>query len=204
MDGFEATRQIRRFEARLAKPATPIIAMTALAMEGDRERCRQAGMDDYISKPIKSQAIWDVLIKYCPEYLTEYPENKTRSDEINESLAPPVLNPSQLLDITDNDEEVIRELIGRFAEEAPILIDALEKAVEFKKQDEIMKIAHKLNGVVANCGGERFFEAGLKIEKAARGSEFDPKSVDLSPLREEFECLKQALGETDWKTACQA
>jgi len=72
MDGFEATKAIREYERSTTKglqPATriPIIAMTALAMEGDRERCLEAGMDDYISKPIRSKAIFDILVKYCSQ-----------------------------------------------------------------------------------------------------------------------------------------
>jgi HPt (histidine-containing phosphotransfer) domain-containing protein len=116
---------------------------------------------------------------------------------------PLVLNTSQLLDITDNDEELILELIGRFAEEAPILMNALEKAVEYGDPDQVMKLAHRLNGVAGNCGGERFFEAGLKIEKAACRDEFDPRSIDIFHLKKELEFFMQALGETDWKTACK-
>jgi len=63
MDGYEATKAIREHETS----ATPIIAMTALAMEGDEERCLEAGMDDYIAKPVRSKAIVDILHKYCPE-----------------------------------------------------------------------------------------------------------------------------------------
>jgi signal transduction histidine kinase/DNA-binding response OmpR family regulator len=203
MDGFEATRQIRQIEAHRLQPPTPIIAMTALAMEGDRERCQAAGMDDYISKPVKSRAILSLLRKYFRECMTETPANITSRVEIEDSHAPLVLNPSQLLDITDNDEELILELIGRFAEEAPILMNALEKAVEYGDPDQVMKLAHRLNGVAGNCGGERFFEAGLKIEKAACRDEFDPRSIDIFHLKKELEFFMQALGETDWKTACK-
>ncbi len=203
MDGFEATRQIRQIEAHRLQRPTPIIAMTALAMEGDRERCQAAGMDDYISKPVKSRAILSLLRKYFRECMTETPENIAPRVEIEENHAPLVLNTSQLLDITDNDEELIRELIGRFAEEAPILMNALEKGVQCGNQDQVMKMAHKLNGVAGNCGGERFLKAGLKIEKAACQDGFDPRAIDISPLKKELEYLMQALGETDWKTACK-
>jgi signal transduction histidine kinase/DNA-binding response OmpR family regulator len=203
MDGFEATRQIRQMEAQRRQPPTPIIAMTALAMEGDRERCQAAGMDDYISKPIKSRAILSLLRHYFREHRTETSENRTSGVAIAENHAPLVLNTSQLLDITDNDEELIRELIGRFDEETPILMNALQDAVEGGDQDLAMKLAHKLNGVVANFGGERLFEAGLKIEKAACQDEFDPQTIDISLLKGELEYLKQALEQTDWKTACK-
>jgi signal transduction histidine kinase/CheY-like chemotaxis protein len=204
MDGFEATRQIRQIEAHLRQPATPIIAMTALAMEDDRERCHEAGMNDYIAKPIKSKVVLDMLLKYCPGYLTETVEDVMGREQTHESQTPPVLNPSQLLDITDHDEELIRELVDRFAMVAPILLSALQKAIESGDQERIMKTAHKLNGVAANCGGERFFKAVLEIEKAAREDEFDAQIIDISFLEKELEYLTQALEETDWSMACKA
>jgi signal transduction histidine kinase/CheY-like chemotaxis protein len=202
MDGFEATRRIRQIEAHRSQPFTPIIAMTALAMEGDRERCQEAGMDDYIPKPVKSKAILDILFKFCREYVIEVAEYETFRSEITKGHTAPVLNPLQLLDITDHDEVLILELIGAFSKEAPILFNALQKGIEAGDQVRIINIAHKLNGIAANCGGERFLEAGLKLEKAARDDGFDTQSTDISLLKRELEYLKQALRKTDWKAAC--
>jgi HPt (histidine-containing phosphotransfer) domain-containing protein len=87
---------------------------------------------------------------------------------------------------------------------APILLSVLQKAIESGDQERIMKTAHKLNGVAANCGGERFFKAVLEIEKAAREDEFDAQIIDISFLEKELEYLTQALEETDWSMACKA
>jgi signal transduction histidine kinase/CheY-like chemotaxis protein len=204
MDGFEATRQIRHREAHKPQPATPIIAMTALAMEGDRERCRAAGMDDYIPKPLKSRAILNMLLKYCPQYPTEAAEIETSREDIYESQGLPVLNPSQLLDIADHEEELIRELIRRFLTDAPMHLKALQHAIQSGDRNRIMKTAHKLNGIVANCGGVRLLEAGRKIEHAACDDQFDAQIIDIAFLKRELEYLIQALGEIDWKAACNA
>ena len=67
-----------------------------------------------------------------------------------------------------------------------------------------MKTAHKLNSVAANCGGERFYKAGLDIEKAACEDEFDTRTMDISFFEKELEYLTQALEETDWSKACKA
>jgi CheY-like chemotaxis protein len=74
MDGFQATRLIREREAaeELSPRHTPIIALTANAMEGDREHCLEAGMDDYLSKPFSHQALSDILLRWCP------PRNQSR------------------------------------------------------------------------------------------------------------------------------
>ncbi len=204
MDGFEATRQIRQIENQKLLPRVPIVAMTALAMEGDRDRCREAGMDDYIPKPVKSKAILDMLLKFCSECLTAPAEDEAHSDQMNESRGLPVLNPLQLLDIGDRDEELIRELIGAFFKEAPILLKSLQKAIESGDRDRIMKAAHKLSGAAANCGAERFLEVSLKIEKTACEEECDPRIIDISSLKREIGFLQQALMKTDWKAACNA
>jgi CheY-like chemotaxis protein len=202
MDGLETTRQIRQLEAHRLQAATPIIAMTALAMEGDKERCQAAGMDDYIPKPIKSKAMLDMLLKYCRQYLRETPEEVTYWDGIAKNHLPPVLNPLQLVDICDHNEELIQLLLREFTKEAPILLNALLKAIESGDQNRIMKTSHKFNGIVANCGGERLLEAGRRIEEAACEDEFDTQSMDISLLKRELDYLKQAMRETDWKTAC--
>jgi signal transduction histidine kinase/CheY-like chemotaxis protein len=204
MDGLEATRQIRKFEARMSLPATPIIAMTALAMEGDRDRCRMAGMDDYLPKPVKSKAMLNMLLKYCRPSLKEAPKDAARTDVIEKSYVPPVLNPLQLVDICDHNEELIRSLLREFDNKTPILLDDLQKAIESGDQDRIMRAAHKLNGVVANCGGVRFLEAGRKIEESACENEFDPQIIDISSLKRELDHLKQAMRQTDWKAACNS
>jgi CheY-like chemotaxis protein len=66
MDGFEATQIIRNPESGVLKPKTPIIAMTAHALQGDRERCLKAGMNDYISKPIQPGKLLEIIEKYQP------------------------------------------------------------------------------------------------------------------------------------------
>ena len=204
MDGFEATRKIREHEARRPQPVTriPIIAMTALAMEGDREKCIEAGMDDYVSKPVKSKAVLDILLKYDPEGRIKTTENKARQKKAHKSDETPVFNFSQLLDIGDHDKELIHELINEFTKDAPVFLDALRTAIESGDQDQITKRVHKLNGLVANFGGERFMEMGQEIEKAARKGEFDHKAVDISLLERELEHLKEALWEPDWEILC--
>ena len=81
-------------------------------------------------------------------------------------------------------------------------LDALQHAIQSGDQNHIMRSAHKLNGLVANCGGVRLLEAGRKIEYAACDDQFDAQIINLSFLKKELEYLIHALEETDWKAAC--
>ncbi|MCP4693238.1 MAG: Hpt domain-containing protein, partial [Desulfobacterales bacterium] len=184
--------------------------------------------DDYISKPIKSEDILDILLKYGPESGFETIEDKKREEEArgeeargeearggqargeapgdaeaSENEETPVLNPSQLLDMGDHDEELILELIDEFMKDAPALLDILRNTVDSGDQNRIAIKAHKLNGLAANFGGERFLEMGLAIENAAREDVYDPGETDFSLLAAELEKLKQALVETDWGALCE-
>ncbi|MCP4113560.1 MAG: response regulator [Desulfobacteraceae bacterium] len=199
MDGFEATKAIRQREKK--NTHTPIIAMTALAMEGDREMCIDAGMDDYISKPITSKAVLDILLKFCTarqetiKYETPEPE---KEDKIL-----PVLCVSQLLDISDNNEETIQELIEEFMKDAPVYFDDLKDAIKSGGHDEIYKKAHRLKGLASNAGGEKLQGMIAEIENSALQKKFNAENTDPVLLEAELESLKQVLRETDWKSLCR-
>ncbi|MDM8515433.1 cache domain-containing protein [Desulfobacterales bacterium HSG16] len=220
MDGFEATRQIRKFEmTELAtgdkesdtlvsdiRHRTPIIAMTALAMDGDREKCLEAGMDEYVPKPVRSKAIFDILLQFCSQINIVEEGHKTDTEEIeeNDDERPSVLNTLQLLDISDNDDEMIIELIEEFMKDAPVYLAELKDAVNNKNQDEIYKKAHRLKGLAANAGGELFMGMVLSIENSARLENFNlESSTDFNLLENELELLKTALVETNWKALCK-
>ncbi len=220
MDGFEATRRIREMEREIrsnephprdpdeaANPATgiPIIAMTALAMEGDRERCLNAGMDDYISKPVRSKAILDVLLRH---FSAGGPDGRFPGPtmvDATEGGADPgdsALDVAQLLDISDRDEETIGELIVEFMKDAPVYLDELENAIRTGDQEGIHKEAHRLKGLAANAGGTELVALTQDIEKGARQGNLAPGDVDFTLIDNGLQRLTRALKETDWKALC--
>ncbi|MCP4352227.1 MAG: response regulator [Desulfobacterales bacterium] len=202
MDGFEATKAIRQREKK--NTHIPIIAMTALAMEGDREMCIDAGMDDYISKPITSKAVLDILLKFCTAHQeTGKYETRDKPEPEKEDKILPVLCVSQLLDISDNNEETIQELIEEFMKDAPVYFDDLKDAIKSGGHDEIYKKAHRLKGLASNAGGEKLQGMIAEIENSARQKKFNAENTDLVLLEAELESLKQALRETDWKSLCR-
>ncbi|MCP4116645.1 MAG: transporter substrate-binding domain-containing protein [Desulfobacteraceae bacterium] len=194
MDGFEAAGSIRKLGKK--GETIPIVAMTALAMQGDREKCFKAGMSDYISKPISSKAIFAVLEKYFVS--TSGPGG---GEEVEgDTLEPMVLNPENLLDISGFDPEIIDALIQAFLGDVSGYLEELKEAVTKQAPDLIYKNAHRLQGLVANAGGEKAREMIVEIENLARHEKPMPPAIDLTLIEREIERLKEALSQTDWET----
>lgn len=204
MDGFRATRAIREMEAG-GESRVPIIAMTAMTMEGDRKKCLEAGMDDYISKPVKPMAILDILCKHCAGGWS-----RTDSDAADESEAEsppaetlPVLNPTQLNEVCDGDVSIIREIADAFLTDSRESFGEFREAFQSGVQAEITKSAHRLGGLAANVGGEKLRAITLEIEKQALDGKFDTNAHDLGALESELKNLEHELINTNWESLCE-
>ena len=136
LDGLSATRQIRQHE-NIHGGHLPIIAMTARAMQGDRERCMEAGMDDYLSKPIDSGRLRQLIDQYDPE----------QQD--------PVLAWRGALQRLDGDTELLLELAGIFLDDGPGLLDELRAALQAGDASASQRGVHTLKGVLVNFGAQR-------------------------------------------------
>ena len=196
MDGFEATRRIRAKEP----PGThiPIVAMTALAMPEDRDKCLAAGMDDYITKPVRTAMIRQTLAK-----VFGLPKPPISDDAIGFNEDDVTLDPAYLLDISGNDPEIISALVQQFLQDEPGYLRELKDAIDQGDQDIIHKKAHRLKGLVANAGGQRSYNLIMALESSDREGRFMPDVLDCGPLEAEIKCLRKALAETDWETLCR-
>ncbi len=195
MDGFDAAGAIRKRER--GETRIPIIAITALAMEGDRERCLSAGMDDYIPKPFQSSAVREVLNRFL------MPASAPSREAPSEENTPRRLNPGILMDITGADPDIIGELVAEFLNNAPEYLNELFHAVSGGDKERIFNASHRLKGMVANAGGERARAQLDEIETKARKGPFIPDILDLSPLARELVHLQDALLATDWHLLCE-
>src|SRR5262249_10500963 len=146
VDGFEATARIREREG--TGPRTPIIAMTASAMQGDRERCLAAGMDDYISKPVRPEDVDAVLKRWVP---TGLPGAAGRAAAPAPVAGP--LDESVLAALWDIDAgSLLTEVIDTFLRIAPLRLAALRKAADKKDAAALERLAHSFLGSCANLG----------------------------------------------------
>ena len=207
MDGLRAAREIRNPKSTVRNHQIPIIAMTANAMQGDREKCLEAGMNDYVSKPVDPKTLADVLEKWLPkeERKDEYPTSNTMKGSIDtqyivtkESLdirysKLPVFDKAGLLDRVMGDEALARKLIDMFQDDIPKRIDKLRRYLEAADVSGSAREAHTIKGVCANLGAERLRAIAFDMEKAAKAGEIKIAMGDLPELEKQFALLKQVM-----------
>jgi CheY-like chemotaxis protein len=165
MDGLEATRQIRERQKAPSQPgnfpaAIAIVAMTANAMQGDREKCIAAGMDDYVAKPVRPEDIRLVLERWgsratlaeTSENGAVSPDSLTALETTPAATQPPPVDMERLLDFANGDPGNLRELIELYLDQTAKQIIQLRAAVEACNADDVKRIAHSCSGASSTCG----------------------------------------------------
>jgi len=196
MDGFEATRQIRQPQSAISDRQIPIIAMTAHAMQGDREKCLEAGMNDYVSKPLSARALVEVLEKWLPK---ENAAGAMRSEETgkrkeeDEGSSPTVWDRAAMLERVLGDEELAGRILERFRVDIPRQIQVLKEFLEAGDVSGVEREAHTIKGVAANVGGEALRAVAFEMEKASRAGDLGVVKGRMADLESQFERLRQAV-----------
>lgn len=178
MGGFEATAKIREIE-KSKNGHIPIIAMTAHALKGDKERCIAAGMDDYISKPVDSDALFAAIYELVPE--TAAPPVPVAASETEETV-----DLSNLMNLVGGDAGCLREVVGMFLAEYPAQLDEIGSALDRGDAEASMRAAHSLKGAVSNFTAGAAFTTAKEIESLSR-------SGDLRAAAEVWPLLKEAM-----------
>ncbi|MGH9548308.1 MAG: response regulator [Terriglobales bacterium] len=194
MDGFEATRGIRKLEA-LRGTYTPIIAVTALAMVGDRERCIAVGMDDYISKPIDRQILKIKLNHWLQkEFVLRNQELARKYAQLPNafSLAEEPINLPELEEFYAND---LHDVLTTFVETTDKLLREISIAINERRDAELAHMAHELKGASASVGAKSVAKLGMYLERAAGIRDWTEARDTFAALTNAFDGVKQFLND---------
>ena len=197
LDGFETTRRIRDRHglARNRNPQIPIIAVTADAMNGDRDRCLRAGMNDYISKPIELRTLSEVLAKWLNAPAADHGEPPALASDSTPQL---VFDEQAMLGRLMEDKLLARKVVTGFLDDAPQQLRALEKKLETSDASGARLLAHSLKGAAATVSAESLRTLCCEVQKRATASEFDRALTLMPKLNEQFELLKNRLRQLGW------
>ncbi len=201
LDGYAATQRWRQHEADSGAPHLPIIAMTANAMAGDRQRCLDAGMDEYLSKPISRSQLQACLQTFKPAppvSPTVVPMNTPHDPAHATAGAPaPLTAPTlergvldELVEIAGDDTHMIIKL---YLDETPILLQQLQAAVAIGNLPRMGEVAHSLKSSSANVGALAMSEAAKQLEHAVRSGTLEQPESAAAQVVAEFSRARQAL-----------
>ncbi|QEP43108.1 response regulator [Ectothiorhodospiraceae bacterium BW-2] len=197
MDGLETTRTIRDPASTLPDHDIPIIAVTANAMKGDRERCLQQGMNDYISKPVDAKLLAQKLHQWlpkqpapCPASETESPATCHASDHENNHA---IFDFESAYERLMNNQGLFLRVADAFIEDGPKQLQTIAAAVASRELSAIQKSAHKLKGSTSNLSALALSHTAKAMENAARLEQLDEAISYWPQLQSEFTQFMQQL-----------
>jgi PAS domain S-box-containing protein len=186
LDGYETTRRIRQLEQKRTTPfdwkaPVHIIAMTANAMEGDREKCLAAGMNDYLSKPVRRNEL-----KAALDRRGEIQSIAPASDIASISPEQILVDIDRLRDATDDEPDRMQRLIDLYLTQAAPMLDGLGEAIQTNASDEVARIAHKLFGSSVACGVDAFTHPLRELERLGHEGDLTGAPVLFDDVRDKF------------------
>lgn len=231
MDGYEATKKIREaenqngegkgetLEGKSENPKeeiitshfslstsysshVPIIALTANAMPGDRDKCLKAGMDDYLSKPLRPEELAGVFARWLPQQA----QRTSRQEEAATSTPPPspvlstdqpVINSQTLKELEDlGGREFLQSMVQRFVEDALQCVTLLEQASDSLDLAQIQEAAHGLKGISRNMGADSLAQIASELEKACKQGNEAALATFQYTIQDSFQQTRQKLEDT--------
>ncbi len=190
MGGFEATAAIRALEAGGQIAHVPIVAMTAHAMKGDRERCLAAGMDDYLTKPLDPRHLCALVEQMAgAQALAETPAAEKRAASADEGAT----LSAEVLARVGGDRELLAEISRLFVDDAPRHLEHIRHALDARDGEALRRAAHGLKGAAANFDAEGVVGAARALEEMGRTSDFTAHDAEWQSLTRETDRLISIL-----------
>ncbi len=198
MDGYMATTRIRELEQDEERVHVPIVAMTADAVKGDKERCYQVGMDDYLSKPFTQSDLHSMLRKWMPQL--ELDTAAVLEEEVDRpsSVAGAAIDQSVIEDIRKlgaRNSDLLERVLQTYLQEAPKIIEQIYTAISSADYDLLRAQAHALKSSSGNVGARGIMELSKDLE--AKGKAADGQGLDEmgQQLKHEYSLVRDALNE---------
>ena len=201
MDGFEATKEIRKLQNN-TDVRTPIIALTANAMKPDKDKCLEVGMDDYLSKPVNQKTLENMLIKWLPHKL----EKNNNSDDNERSETPAQQTDDYPVDSSVLNSEIFNTLKQLFGDKFSSLVEQhtensrenvnrVKQAIEQEDIETLERAAHSLKGASAQFGATHLNKLAAEIESLAKSGAMDSIKLKYNELRLSQEHVAQVMSE---------
>ncbi len=193
LNGYDATRKIREEEEATRRGRLPVIALTAHATRDERQKCLDAGMDEYLSKPITSETLEVLLSKIFPSADEICPIE--RSAPIPDPLVEPKLPVLDEVDLTRRlmgNKELIRKVLEIFKSSIPLQIDGLESALR-EQSDQAKSILHALKGACLNAGGNRAAQIAAEMERECDEDRYHVAWEGFPEFKTQVSALIQAI-----------
>ncbi len=191
MDGYEATRNLRTEEK---ETHLPVVAITANVLEGDREKCLAAGMDDYVGKPVRKEALQAALEKWVMQG-ESMPDHRTNEPEPEELNGRPVLNEDRLESLKefsdDDDGSFIVSLFETFIVNTEPRLERIRTAVENNDHETMAREAHGIKGSSSNLGADRVAMVSRELERLGKAGEMKGCNELLKRLEIEFRKVRE-------------
>ena len=196
MDGLTAAREIRSARSKVRNHQVPVIAMTAHTLTGDRERCLAAGMNDYLTKPLRAADLVTALERNTSA--TAGPEERQETRTPTARAAQPAVDVEEALQQAGGDVELLAELFGLLTEEVEQATEILRTQTQAGDAEAVARAAHGLKGAAANLAAGPLSAAALALERAAKENKRDAVAALLPNLEERAGELAAFL--TAWRT----
>jgi len=193
MDGFEATRAIRSGEGMTLDPQVTIIAMTANAMEGDRNQVIAAGMNDYLTKPIRPETLHETIQRWLSGEArgpADDPANAPAPADDANHQGKAAFAPQLMVELLGDDSELIDALLRSGIPGIESELQNLQAALPAQDGEAICRAVHTIKGLAATLGSPRLEKLGRSMENAARAGNFAFVAEHLEALAESIDCFK--------------